>query len=665
MPTIKKEIRDKIVAQALNEITFARSYKQGKIRNWQKNENLYYALKVPTEDSRANIELGKAQEFVHTLLSKIDNPLVFKFTKKKNAQLTRVKRLNALRASDASDDFWDMKDLAGKKQGVIYGRAVYGYHADSIDDDYCAHLTGIDVYDFLIDPSAGGLDIETGKYMGNYGLVKMRWELEKGMKDGVYLKTETKALLEGVGNSDQSTQETTNKSNRTYDTSVTRAQKEIGNPDKWKFWQWYTTYEGVRYYLVLNESGGSAIKVEPLADIFPMVKRLGDAMWPFWTWAAFLDLTEFWTPGYMDYVREIFMGQSVAINQAFDNSEQINKPQKVVNVKVLENLADLKYRRGGNYIRIKNDVPDVAKAVAILPVPAIDTPLKVYDKLEAIQEKASGVTAASKGASQNNGDSKVAIYEGNQENSADRFGLLNKSYAFGYKRFAKLYELGVQDNLTKAKAVDILGPDGVEVEMVSRREIFRKGEEFGLIIEASDAETALAENEKRTKIAFLSANAKNSIQNQEKAYEMAATIAGFTSDDIRQLLDTSEFGDAEIMAEADRDIERILDGEKVKPNFAANLAYKQRFVDFMKKHQEDIDMEQFTMLAEYVLKLDPIIMQNLVQSANAMAAKMAADMANMAPDQTQGAGKGVPTGQIVKDLAPGDPGLAKVVTPAQ
>jgi len=663
--TIKKEIRDKIVAQALNEITFARSYKQGKIRNWQKNENLYYALKVPTEDSRANIELGKAQEFVHTLLSKIDNPLVFKFTKKKNAQLTRVKRLNALRACDASDDFWDMKDLAGKKQGVIYGRAIYGYHADSIGDEYCAHLTGIDVYDFLIDPSAGGLDIETGKYMGNYGLVKMRWELEKGMKDGVYLKNETKELLEGVGNSDQSTQETTNKSNRTYDTSVTRAQKEIGNPDKWKFWQWYTTFEGDRYYLVLNESGGSAIKVEKLADIFPAVKKIGDAMWPFWTWAAFLDLTEFWTPGYMDYVREIFMGQSVSINQAMDNSEQINKPQKIVNVKVLENLADLKYRRGGNYIRIKDNVPDVTKAVATLPVPAIDTPLKVYDKLEAIQEKASGVTAAAKGAGKNGSDEKVAIYEGNQENSADRFGLLNKSYAFGYKRFAKLYELGVQDNLTKAKAVDILGPDGVEVEMVSRREIFRKGEEFGLIIEASDAETALAETEKRTKIAFLAANAKNAIQNQEKAYEMAAGIAGFSADDIRQLLDTSEFGDAEIMSEADRDIERILDGEKVKPNFAANLAYKQRFVDFMKKHQEDIDMEQFTMLADYVLKLDPIIMQNLVQSANAMAAKMAADMANMAPNQTAGDGKGVPTGQIVRDLAPGDPGLAKTVTPAQ
>lgn len=644
MPTIKKDIRDKIVAQALNEITFARTYKQGKIKNWQKNENLYYALKTPTEDSRANIELGRAQEFVHTLLSKIDNPLVFKYTKRKDAQLKRVKRLNALRSIDAQNDFWDMKDLVGKKQGVIYGRSIYSYHADSVDNVYAPHLNNIDVYDFLIDPSAGGIDLDAGKYMGGYGVVKMRNELKRGIKEGIYLKAETEQLLDGSGNANSPTTEETNKTNRTYDTNVFTAQKENGNPDKFKFWQWYTTYDGERYYLLLTENGGTAIKIEKLADLFPVVKKLGDAMWPFWTWAAFPDLTEFWTPSYLDYVREIFMGQSVSINQAIDNSEQINKPQKVVNVGAIENLADLKYRRGGNYIKVKKDFPDVEKVLKTIPVAAIDTPLKVYDKLEAIQEKASGVTAGATGAAANNSGAKATIYEGNQENAADRFGLLNKSYAFGYRRFAKLYELGVRDHLTKAVAVDILGPDGVEVEEVSRRDIFRKDEEFGVMVEASDAETALGEIEKRTKLAFLSANAKNSIQNQQKAYEMAASIAGFNSDDIRQLLDTSEFGDADLMSEAERDIERILDGEKIKPNQAANNAYKQRFVDYMRDNQEDIDMEQFTMLANYVLKLDPIIMRNLVSNANAMAAKMAAEMASIEP----AAGKGVDTDPAAK-----------------
>src|SRR2546421_2581283 len=119
---ISKDKRDRIVDQAVNELAFARRYKQGKVRNWQKNEDLYYGKKATPLESRANVDLGRMQEFVHSLLSKIDNPLVFKFVKRKEAQLKRVKRLNALREIDQQKGDWDIKDIAGKKQAVIYGR---------------------------------------------------------------------------------------------------------------------------------------------------------------------------------------------------------------------------------------------------------------------------------------------------------------------------------------------------------------------------------------------------------------------------------------------------------------------------------------------------------------------------------------------------------------
>ena len=122
-----KELRDLVKDQSLKEIAFDRRYKQGKIKNWQKNEEMYYAKKTATTESRSNVELARMQEFVHTLLSKIDNPLVFKFQKRKDSQLARVNRLNALRQYDQQIDFWDIKDLVGKKQGIIYGRAIYTY----------------------------------------------------------------------------------------------------------------------------------------------------------------------------------------------------------------------------------------------------------------------------------------------------------------------------------------------------------------------------------------------------------------------------------------------------------------------------------------------------------------------------------------------------------
>ena len=234
MPAVPYETRQKIIAQAVQEIQWARTYKQGKVSNWKLNEDMYYGRKAQQDTSRANMDLGKGQEFVHTQLSKLNKPLTFKFTKRKESQLKRVARLNALRAIDAQRNHWYIRDLAGKKQAIIYGRAIFSYAADSADG-YKAHLENVDVYDFLIDPSAGGIDIEQGMYMGRYGVVKSKSQLKSGVKSKLYLTKETTELIQGDGNSTDSSQEETNKLNRTADQGTWQTQKNIGSPDKYVF----------------------------------------------------------------------------------------------------------------------------------------------------------------------------------------------------------------------------------------------------------------------------------------------------------------------------------------------------------------------------------------------------------------------------------------------
>lgn len=595
---MRKELRDKITAQSLNEIQFARNYKQGKIKNWQTNEEMYYGKKIASVASRSNVTLGRMQGFVHTLLSKIDNPLIFKFQKRKNAQLKRVELLNSLRQVDSNNDNWDIKDLVGKKQAIIYGRAIYKYYASS-DKTYKANLEPIDVYDFLIDPSCGGIDTEKANFLGYYNVVLNRKELKDGAKSGIYIKENVKTLLEGAGNSDETVTEETNKRVRTYGQNTTTSQKEIKTEDKFKFWEWFTTYDGIRYY-VLMTNGGLEVRIEEYKEIDEY------EMWPIWTWACFPDLTEFWTPSYCDYTRELFMTQDVSINQMLDNAEAINKPQKIVNVGAIEDMAKLKYRRDG-IIPTKANF-DVDKAIQFVRTPSINTPIEVFNMLEGIVQAESGVTAGAQGVADEDG--KVGIYEGNQANTADRFGLLNKSYAFGYKRFAKLYEHGVRLHLIKKVAVEILGPKGIEVKSISRRDIFRKGDDFGVLVEASNAELASDIQDKRMKMTFLANNGQNPVQNPKKAYEMGASIVGFNEDDIKQLTDLQFYGNKELMSEADRDIEDLLNGEDIKPNKNANNAYKQKLVDYLKDHEEDINMEQFTKVANYIRSLDSVIMGN-------------------------------------------------------
>jgi len=595
------EIRD----QAIKEIQFAKTFKQGKIKNWQKNEDMYYGKKTTSTESRANVDLGRMQEFVHTLLSKVNEPLVFKFQKRKDSQLKRVQILNSLVQLDKERDNWDIKDLVAKKQCILYGRAIYSYTASDYDRAYYPCLQNIDVYDFLIDPSAGGIDVEKARFLGWYGVVKSRQELEEGIESGDYIKSETIELLTGVGNNTETPQQENDKRVRTQAQNTTYTNKELQDNDKFKFFAWCTTYKGERYYLLVN-TAGRAIKITPLTDMFE------SGLWPIFTYAAFPDLTEFWTPSFADYVREMFMVQNVSINQMLDNAEAINKPQKVVNVGALEDLTQLKYRRDG-MIYTKGDF-DANKVVQPLAVPSINTPIQVFDTIERIQEKASGVTAGSKGMEDTTG--KVGIYQGNQIAAADRFRLFNKSYSFGTQRFAKLYEYGVRENLVKRVAVQLVGPNGVEIQSVRRTDIFKKGDDYGVLVEASNQEVLVTLQEMQEKLKFLASNQVNPIQNPKKAYEISAKVAGFTPEDVRELLDTSEFGNSELMSEADRDMESLLAGEVIKPNKWANNAYKQKMVDYLKDHEEDISMEQFTRISMYIRSLDSIIMNNEVRAFN-------------------------------------------------
>lgn len=629
---IRKEKREKIVAQALQEIEFARNFKRGKTGNWGINEELYYGNLPKPLTSRSNVDLARMQEFVHTLLSKIDTPLVFKFAKRKDAQAKRVEQLNALREFDADRDYWDIKDIAAKKQMVIYGRAMFSYAASSDGGVYEGELQNVDVYNFLIDPSAGGIDIEKARYVGDYGVTLSRQDLKAGATKGLYIKEEVDLLIEGNGNSTETTQEKNWAKSRTQDAQRSQQDdKEISDKDKFILWRWGTTYEGERYYLLLSENGSRAIRVVKANELF------GARRWWYWTYAAYPDLTEFWTPSPCDYVREIFMAQAVSINQMLDNAEQINKPQKVVDVSAVKNMAKLKYRRDG----IIEALPGQSQnAIKILETPSINTPIQVFNILEAIQQRASGVTDTAAGVADTDG--RATIYEGNREATADRFGLFNKSYTFGYKQFARLWEWGVRDHMIRRMSIDVNGPEGISLMDVSRRDLFKSkmDNEFGLIVESSNSELVMSAEKKRLQAAFLGSLYGNPDVDQKDLIMALGEIAGVDTQTMRQILDKSEYGDSHIRGEAARDLEALMDGDNVKPNRIADTAYMKYIVDYMRDNEENLDGETFAKLVQYIEALKPIVVQNMTARAQEQIAKNAeAQMGG--GNGAQGAGNGL------------------------
>lgn len=633
---INKTTRDAIAKQCIDEIAFARNSRKPRLVKWWANEDIYYSNKKVASDERTNVNLNEAQGFVQTFLAKINVPFNFKFVKGEEADLKAAQVTNAIKDKDHKIGKWNFKALVARVQLIIYGRYVFEYHADSVGG-YRSHLSNVDVYQFLIDPSCGGLDIENAFYMGRGNILKDKKTIKEGIKSGKYLKTEGNELISGTGNITALTQEDTDSGNRWV--TLTTNDRVIERPDQWKFWEWYTTYEGERYYVLITEDGGKAIRIEKLTDIFKSGK------FPFFTAAAYPDLTEFWTPSPLDGVREAIMAKAVSINQMLDNGEAINRPMKAFDVDAIKNPALLKYRKDG-LIPVKAGT-DITKAVQFFPTAPIQTAIQVYDKLSEIIDINSGVTNDAKGMSTTK---QVGIYEGNQAAVADRFSLISDSEADAQQRFAELYLAGLDEHMNSKMAVEMIGIEGVEFAEISKKDLKRKSN-FDIVVITAGQEETMQNQEKRNKLTFLSAkgNDQSGIYNKKVLGEMEATIAGFNYDEIKYMLDTKTEGTSELMAECAEDIQEMLSGKYIEVNDMANTAYQQKMKDYMRDEKEYMMKHPDTaqLFWDYMNRLQPVVIAN-------MTAEMDKQLASEGLPTSAGAAMGM-TGQALPPTETGAP----------
>jgi hypothetical protein len=173
-----------------------------------------------------------------------------------------------------------------------------------------------------------------------------------------------------------------------------------------------------------------------------------------------------------------------------------------------------------------------------------------------------------------------------------------------------LWKNGVREHLIKKVAIEVLGPEGIETKDITRRDIFYKNDDYSIVVDASDAELTASVAQQKNKLSFLTQNSLNPLVNQSKNFEFQAKTVGFNDEEIKELMDKTSYGNSKIMSEAERDLEYLLDGKDIKPNKNANLAYKQKFVNFLKDHEEDMNEEEFRRVVAYIEKLESVIIEN-------------------------------------------------------
>jgi hypothetical protein len=217
-------------------------------------------------------------------------------------------------------------------------------------------------------------------------------------------------------------------------------------------------------------------------------------------------------------------------------------------------------------------------------------------------------------------------------------------------------------DLKKKMAVQILGPMGLEIEMVSSRDLKPFKEDYDILVESSLAEAQSNLAESKNKLTFLGGYKGDQTINQKVFFETQATIAGVDDDTIKSLLDTSDYDAIEVVAQADEAFQLIIGGHTPPLYKDANTSFLQRLHDLSDKYDHELTSEQHATVFAYIDQITPIVEKNAARSVVAESAK--AGLISNQGGMVDGASLEDPD-LAAKDAVPlGDPGAEAAATAA-
>jgi hypothetical protein len=607
---ITKSKEDSIAQQAREEYEATLLYKNPRVLDWNKNYDLYALKKMPGPAGRANVNLPIMSGFIDTLESMIDDVPNVKFDPTSEGDLGLSKRITSFFTVDSgpSRGNWAWKDLMVKKNAAFTGRGIVKYFSTNKTTKYFSKLGVVDSYDFLIDPTCGGETEQVAKFLGQDNIFKDKWDLQNSGNTS----SQVNKLLSF--STDKDKKDNFDNSLRERASRYTSLGLDIETyayyvNHSYRLTEWYTTYEGTRYYLLMDMASGIWVKCLPALEMFTVKHpEIGDAYWPFASFAPKTDAFNYWSVAPADDIREINYICNTLVNQALDNRERINYNQRAYDTNVFKDAALLAWRKDGLVPATSTD-GNIQNAIYEFKTSemGIQGSVDLLTWFDRFAGQKTGVNADAQGGSQ---EDKVGIYFGNLKQIAGRMGLYNKSYANMYVSLGNLYINGLIDHLTEPEAVKIIGEKGVKWdEELKGSDI--KDKRFDIVVKGGSDELAIDEGLKRNKVEFLTAEGQSPLVNQKWNIRERMTILGFTESDIAAALNVNSDESQEIISEAANENEMIFRGEEVKPNKGATRGHIQKHVDFASK--EDLTKEVYEKIMAHIDAEIPIAVSNTSQ----------------------------------------------------
>lgn len=585
---IGKELADKIATQAKMQIQTSRNSKRARLEQIRENENLYLNIVTPSIRNPFNESFPYMPGFIDHLKSKIDDDSNLLYVYQAESDLQRAQRVNAFYEKESKDPSpnasWSVKHRHAKINAMFSGVAIYSYYAEK-SPDYRSCLDVISHYDFHCEPRGGAI-LENHLFCGQDNLFKTTQSLKASQYDQTQVASLTsKAKESGVKDNDDQDHV---RNNRLYGLLQDPVTNNYVGQEVVKLVQWYTMYEGKRYYVLFHENTGVWIRCCLLTDLFP------DNLYPYVTWHTNEDPDIFWSKAPADDARSVAKIINTFLNQELYNRQKINFGETHYDVEMYPNVQALTDSRPDKHVPVdtKNGSRPLSTGIYRPTVTQLSNTLELITWLEGFTGKQIGYTASSAGQSE--GDKKVGIFKGEIAAVEELINVKNKSYRDALSRLGLLFLQGLQANLTKAVSVKIMGADGVEWQELTREDL-KFDKPLTILPVGGTSELELKRAKDEDKVAVLESPAMVGINPQWKAQQLLL-IKGFTPEEIKDAFSSDSFAKKELMSEASQAEKDIVEGKKPLLNREADSNFMQHIIDFANDAYPEATPEQYASL---------------------------------------------------------------------
>lgn len=616
---LSKELADKLTEMACKQLLVSTDFKRPRLERINVYEQAYLSKTQARTRSMFNLPNLVFSGMVDALKSDFDEKISLKFKPTKPSDYNGIKKLNEAWKVDVHSlrptGRWNLKLRVDKSQAIFWGRSVEKTYAET-DPKYHSIFQVVDMKSFHFEPKGGPI-LENHLFLGEEDIFKTMESLEQGAEEGLYSAEQIKLIKERRAPTDNKDDAMAAYQSKMAKFSAMNMDADANNyvgQDLLNCCEWGLTYKGERYYLLFDAFTRTWIRAEKWKDVFE------SGLWHWTSWATHEDLQLFLSKSYADDLYPVGEAVKNLLDQELTNRQKRNLGAKAYDKRFFPDVAKLDAAQYRPDALVPVTVPEgktIKDGVFLFETPELQGTINLINWVEQDLGKHAGITELNGQALQKG--AKANVQYSLLQQAQKRIGYQSSAYQECYQEIGLRYAWGLVEHMNEERFIQMVGAEGAGWNTLTRAEV-RALMPFDVIVESQTEEDKLNVIGKQQKKEALGEVMGSEVLMGEVNPKVVLDIilrdvGGFSEEVIARFLDKQNFGQKDILSEADKAIEMLRKGKMPDIYFDATTGFLSRIHRWERAHQNLLKKDVTILFQQYIDTMMPIVQENMAYQA--------------------------------------------------